>query len=817
MVKVLADIRTKLSKLQREKLSVYEKEELLVGLKGLISTAWSTDPVRRAAPTPQQEMRAGMGYLADQIYSDLPVFARRVDAALLKQGMDRLPLDKSVITFGNWMGGDRDGNPYVTSTVTREVVYMAKTIATKKYFKSVEDLMFNLSMTKCSAECAERAQAILAAEMKGPAAIAAERQRRGYTDSWKVIDGKLEPYRVILAELRDKLYDTAQALERIVSGVDDQLDMTDPSVIKHKDELLEPLKFCYASLIEVGDSKVANAALLDLIRQAQCFGLTLAKFDIRQESERHSDAIDAITQHYGLGSYNTWDEEKKIEYLAGELENKRPLIPTSGFVCTAEVQEVLDTFKMIGHLQTVCPGSLGIHNISMAETASDILEVMLLQLESGCPPESVMKIAPLFERGDDLNRSPEVLRRLLSVPWYLNKINGVQHIMVGYSDSGKDAGRMAAAWALYEAQEKVTQVAKEFGVSLTMFHGRGGTVGRGGGPAHIAIMSQPGGSISGTMRLTIQGELIEQSFSDLDSTLRTLEMHTAAVLEHTLKPPAGPAQESWREVMTGMALSSSTRYRGIVFKNPDFNPYFGQCSLAAEAGSLNIGSRPAKRKKSPSVGALRAIPWIFAWTQNQFHIPVWLGINTCLQKVIDDGKLETLQQMYQQWPFFKVTLDMVETVLSKANLKIAGYYEQVLVEEKLKKLGGELRGDLAATKTAVLEVTQHGDPLMHPMAKSADGNGTDPVLQKQHGEKWAMRSNYVLPLNILEVAFLQRNREREAADAAGVAYVPTLAWAKQMLTKHPDTYVSSVADTLVIAIKGVAAGMQVTRCYGGTG
>ena len=247
---------------------------------------------------------------------------------------------------------------------------------------------------------------------------------------------------------------------------------------------------CYQSLKAVGDASVADGFLLDLIRQVNCFGLSLVKLDIRQESDRHADAMDAITRHIGLGSYNEWDEEKRTAFLASELEGKRPLI-ANDLECSAEVREVLDTFKMIAHLQKVTPGSLGTYVISMATVASDVLAVVLLQRECGGDAKNLLRVAPLFERLDDLRDGPSQLRRLFSVPWYHKHIDGFQEVMIGYSDSGKDAGRLAAAWALYEGQEMATHVGNEFGVKLTLFHGRGGTVGRGGGPSHLAIMSQP--------------------------------------------------------------------------------------------------------------------------------------------------------------------------------------------------------------------------------------------------------------------------------------------------------------------------------------
>lgn len=493
MLKNFGKIRKNLLDLQRSRLSGYERAELLESLRSAIQAAWRTDEIRRSPPKPQDEMRQGLSYFNDTIFVGLPKFMRRMDSALINQGLPRMPLEHSIVRFSSWMGGDRDGNPFVTATCTRDVVYLARITAVNLYFTSIQNLMFHLSMWRCTAGFKERVMAIL--EGQDEHVIYDMRKRRNYSDFWRPIAPE-EPYRAILAEVRDKLYNTREALQNVIAGKAKALDPNDDSIYCDKDALLEPLTACYESLSEVGDAAVADGYLLDLIRQVNCFGLCLVKLDIRQESDRHADAMDAITRHIGLGSFNEWDEKKKLEFLVAELEGKRPLVPRD-LECSADVREVLDTMEMIGHLQKVCPGSLGTYVISMTTTASDVLTVVLLQRECGGDVENLLPVAPLFERLDDLRDGPAQLRKLFSIPWYHKHIAGHQEVMIGYSDSGKDAGRMAAAWALYEGQEKATHVGDEFGVKLTLFHGRGGTVGRGGGPSHLAIMSQPPATING--------------------------------------------------------------------------------------------------------------------------------------------------------------------------------------------------------------------------------------------------------------------------------------------------------------------------------
>jgi phosphoenolpyruvate carboxylase len=807
MLKSFGKIREKLLQLQRFRLSHYERAEVLDEIRSSVAAAWRTDEIRRTPPKPQDEMRQGLTYFQQTIWDGIPTFMRRVDTSLLANGCPRLPLDRSLVTFGSWMGGDRDGNPYVTSTCTRDVVLLARVQGVNLLFHAIQRLIFELSMWRCNVVVKELASNILENSESDKQKVFEERKKRNYDDFWKAIPSH-EPYRVILAELRDKLYNTREALQRAIADPDVTIDMHDDSIIRHKEELFEPLVACYESLIEVGDGQIANAYLLDVIRQVQCFGLGLVKLDIRQESDRHAEAIDAVTRFIGLGSYLEWSEEKKIEWLTSELNSKRPLLP-HGLECSAEVQEVLDTCKMIAHLQQTCPGSLGTYVISMATCASDVLGVVLLQRECGCRKEDLLRVAPLFERLDDLNDAPRVLRQLFSVPWYHDHISGFQEVMIGYSDSGKDAGRMAAAWALYDGQEKVVQAGKEFDVALTLFHGRGGTVGRGGGPAHIAMLSQPPGTVNGSIRVTVQGEVIETDFGEKENCFHTLDLYTASVLEHTLNPPSHPRQE-WREIMDKMSEYSCAQYRKTVFQTPEFVGYFGQATPGAELGSLNIGSRPAKRKPNAGVTALRAIPWIFAWTQSRFHLPVWLGISASFQKLIDDGELDTLREMYKSWPFFEVTIDLVEMVLAKADPLVVQYYERALVDETLHEFGASLRNDLQNSINCILAVSEHAGLLTKPEKIEASAEAAMAMHEKL-AYKLLKRSLFITPLNICQVRYLA---EARAIENATEAEMPDMAKLKiTLLEGYPfqDTnYKGAVNDVLKITMKGIAAGMQNT-------
>ncbi|GJR41636.1 phosphoenolpyruvate carboxylase 2 [Tanacetum coccineum] len=407
------------------------------------------------------------------------------------------------------------------------------------------------------------------------------------------------------------------------------------------------------TLVDCGDQTIADGSLLDFLRQVCTFGLSFVRLDIRQESDRHTDVIDAITKHLEIGSYRNWSEEQRQEWLLAQLNSTRPLYG-SDFSKTKEISDVLDTFEVISKLPS---DSFGAYIISMATAPSDVLAVELLQHD--CRLKNPLRVVPLFEKLDDLKAAPAAMARLFSIDWYKNRINGKQEVMIGYSDSGKDAGRCTAAWQLYVAQEALMLTAKQFGVKLTMFHGRGGTVGRGGGPTHLAILSQPPDTINGSLRVTVQGEVIEQSFGEERLCFRTLQRFTAATLEHGMNPPISPKPE-WRALMDELAATPELEY-----------------------GRMNIGSRPSKRKPSGGIESLRAIPWIFSWTQTRFHLPVyWLAIGAAFNQAMNGREesrnaeemyksghsLETFDVVWQLRPMYEETKNLLLLIAGHKHL-----------------------------------------------------------------------------------------------------------------------------------------------------
>ncbi|KAL1066744.1 hypothetical protein V6Z11_D12G081700 [Gossypium hirsutum] len=737
-------IRECLTQLYAKDITPDDKQELDEALQREIQAAFRTDEIRRNPPTPQDEMRAGMSYFHETIWK---------------------------------------GNPWVTPEVTRDVCLLARMMAANLYFSQIEDLMFELSMWRCNDELRLRADVLLRSSRK---------DAKHYIEFWKRIPPN-EPYRVILGDLRDKLYNTRErARNLLANGISD---IPEEVTFTNVEQFLEPLELCYRSLCACGDRSIADGSLLDFLRQVSTFGLSLVRLDIRQESDRHTDVLDAITKHLDIGSYREWPEERRQEWLLSELRGKRPLFGPD-LPKTEEVADVLNTFHVISELP---PDNFGAYIISMATTPSDVLAVELLQRE--CHVKQPLRVVPLFEKLADLEAAPAAVARLFSIDWYINRINGKQEVMIGYSDSGKDAGRLSAAWQLYKTQEELVKVAKQYGVKLTMFHGRGGTVGRGGGPTHLAILSQPPDTINGSLRVTVQGEVIEQSFGEEHLCFRALQRFTAATLEHGMHPPVSPKPE-WRALMDEMAVVATKEYRSVVFQEPRFVEYFRLATPELEYGRMNIGSRPSKRKPSGGIETLRAIPWIFAWTQTRFHLPVWLGFGAAIKHVIDKDKknLQILQTMYNQWPFFKVTMDLIEMVFSKGNPGIAALYEKLLVSQDLWPFGQKLRTNYEDTKRLVLEAAGHKDLL--------EG---DPYLK----QRLRLRDAYITTLNVCQAYTLKRIRDPDYHTKVK----PPLAKqstqsrkpAAELVNLNPKSeYAPGIEDTLILTMKGIAAGMQNT-------
>lgn len=725
----LVQINKCLSQLEISDLSAKERSTVERRLEQLIAQSWHSDVIRQQRPTPLDEAKWGYAVIENSLWHAVPEFLRQFDQKLNQHLDDRLAIDAAPIQISSWMGGDRDGNPFVTSTVTREVLLLARWKAAELYLADVQELIRELSMTRCN-------------------------------DTLRaMVDDQHEPYRALLKPLRKTLTNT---LDYLSASINNQ-HAEDTDILTHLDQLWQPLHTCYQSLHDCGMAIIADGQLLDTLRRVRCFGVNLIKLDIRQESNRHADVISEVTRYLGMGDYSQWSEPDKQAFLINELNSKRPLLPRN-WEPSEQVKEVLDTCRVIAQQPKE---SLGVYVISMARTASDVLAVHLLLKETGCPYR--LNVCPLFETLDDLNNAQQVISQLFNIDWYRGFIQNFQMVMIGYSDSAKDAGVMAAGWAQYRAMESLVSLCEESNVNLVLFHGRGGSIGRGGAPAHAALLSQPPRSLKGGLRVTEQGEMIRFKLGLPDVAINSLKLYASAILEANLMPPPEPKQE-WRDLMETLTEVSCEAYRDVVKNNPDFVPYFRSTTPELELGKLPLGSRPSKRNPNGGVESLRAIPWIFAWSQNRLLLPAWLGAGQAIQFSIDTGHLKQLEQMCREWPFFSTRLGMLEMVFTKTNPSISQYYDEKLVDPSLWPLGEQLRARLAQDIKAVLMV-ENSD---HLMAQNPWG-----------AESIRLRNIYVEPLNMLQAELLSRTRTAEQ--------------------ETPE-----LDEALMVTIAGIAAGMRNT-------
>lgn len=721
--------------LDQTDLAPYRREQLLHRLRQLVVQYWFTDEIRKRRPTPEEEAKWGNDVVESSLWYAVPAFVRELNVQLsaVLEGYT-LPLTARPIQFTAWMGGDRDGNPNVTARVTQIVLLMNRRRAAKLFLQDIEELVRELSMSTCTPEFFAYV---------------------GCRDDQ-------EPYRELMRSLRHKLRNTYDYLNSCIE--EGKLYPRPSDTLWDNHELWEPLYECYKSLKACGMGIIAEDKLMDTLRRVQCFGLTLVKTDIRQESSRHTEAISEVARYLGIGDYASWSEEEKQAFLIRELASRRPLIPRD-WTPSADTAEVLDTCRLIAQTPE---GVIPVYLISMTQYPSDVLAVHLLLKEAGCPYR--LPVGPLFETLEDLKNAADVMRQLFSIGWYRGIIDNKQMVMIGYSDSAKDAGALAAGWGQYCGQEELIKVCEDAGVRLTLFHGRGGTIGRGGGPAKTALFSQPPGSLRGGLRVTVQGEMIRFKFGQVGTALRTLDLYLEAILLANLLPPPIPRDE-WRAMMDKLRDSSCQIYQSVVRGNPDFIAYFDQATPISELSKLPIGSRPAKRRSAPTVDSLRAIPWIFSWSQNRLMLPSWLGAGEALQQAIDEGELPLLEQMYEEWPFFRTRISMLEMVYAKSEADIAEAYDRRLVAEPLRYLGEDMRRRLERDTQTILSIS-HDQTLMDDIQGSS---------LAQDGI--ALRNSFILPLNFLQIELLHRARQAET---------PSL----------------DVELALMVTISGIAAGVR---------
>jgi phosphoenolpyruvate carboxylase len=744
------------------------QERLETRMASLVTLLWRTDEIRHRAPTVLDEASQVLQTLKTMVAPELPRAFASLDEALRRTYGVPLPDDAVPIRLGSWVGGDRDGNPHVTPEDTAAVFQMHESLALELHEAALVDLARRLSLTDRWGHAAQLLTDGLTADTLAFPEVAAETARRNAH----------EPYRRKLTFMLERLRRRAagrSAAEGAYAG---------------PDELLRDLSLVERSLAEARGERLATEFVRPVRWQVQALGFHMAKLDLRDHARSQVEALDEITRSVGVipAGYAALDETSRLAFLVGELHSHRQLVPADRRF-SEPTRRSLALFDVVAEAhRRLGAAACDRFIVSMTASPSDLLAPMLLAREAGLvragedgrPAASTLQFVPLFETLADLEAAPRILDALLSIPIFrecLDGQGGVQEIMLGYSDSNKDVGILTANWVLFQAQRALWSVARKHGIDLMLFHGRGGTVARGGGSAHFAILAQPAGTVGGHMKLTEQGEMISFKYGLRPVAFRTLELTAGAVLEATLGsgPPDAP---EWESAMHELSASAGRFYRATIHDDPRLAAFFARVTPVEELGRMKIGSRPARRSaRSRGIEDLRAIPWSFGWTQARYILPGWFGVGYALASFVaeHDERLAFLRRMYAAWPFFRTLIDNVEMTLAKSDLGIAERYVRALdPSDDALQLHSHIATEHARAVTMVLAVTEQTELL--------DRN---PVLQRSI----QVRNPYVDPLSLLQVELLRRARGAEPSD---------------------ERAVEDLQHALLLTIDAIAAGMRNT-------
>ncbi len=707
-------------------------------LTATIAELWSSEEIRAVSPTVLDEVRAGLVYFGSTLVHVVPRLYRDLEEALAEAYPSFTFAVPSFLTFGSWMGGDRDGNPNVTPTTTVEALGVMREAALRILEERVTELAGRISVSTWTAGPATLLEPALAEGRERFPDLAATLARLNAG----------EPYRQFLTLVRERLRATRREGEHAYATVE---------------EFVADLRLVEQSLVAQRGGLIAAGDLHDVIRQAEVFGFHFATLDIRDHAKRHETALTEVLALTGVEpGYRDVPELDRVALLAREIANPRPLIPVDLAALGSEAREVVETFRTVHRLLTGAhQGAITTYVISATEAASDALETLLLMKEAQlCEPGgggARLRIAPLFEQGETLRQAPATMNVLLAQPVYraaLAAHGDVQEVMIGYSDSNKDVGYLASSWALHEAQRELAAQLQAAGVQPTFFHGRGGSIGRGGGPTNVAILAQPAGTVAGRIKLTEQGEVISARYATPEIAHRELELVAGAVLVSTVGALPQPDPErlaAFTRAMRQIAERSAAVYRDLVYGDPDFVAFFQQATPIEEIAGLQLGSRPARRTASVQIEDLRAIPWVFSWTQIRGLLPGWYGLGSGLAAGRDAFGLDLLREMDAGWPFFGALLSNAELALAKADLGIAERYVALVEPAELRdRIWGRVRAEFEVSRDLVLAVTGQ-DRLLD----------RDPVLQRSIER----RNPYVDPLSFIQIDLLRRLRQDGSSDA----------------------------------------------------
>jgi phosphoenolpyruvate carboxylase len=739
-------------RLDVQRIGKIERDEIVNELRNQIQILWKTDEVRVHKPSVEDEIRNGLFYFRECLFQAVPRVYRYLEKSFYRvYGNEHRLQTPSMLKFGSWIGGDRDGNPFVKPQTTRFALRMHMHEVLCEYLRRVEDLRGKLTYSSRLVRPSQAFIDDLDNVVKQCPQICGDRPDRFLH----------EPYRRKLVFMRNRLRHNLQLTNARLDHPDTANADDYPCRYRNQQEFIDDLKLIGDSLASHGDANIARDDLQDLMRLAETFGFYLLHLDIRQESTRHSDAVLNLCRRTGIhGDYASLDEEARIALLCRLLQAAPVAIDREGLdEATLETLQVLDV--MADMRDEVSADAFGTYVISMTHTASHILELMWLASLCGLAGHvngawhCHIRISPLFETIDDLTRIEEVMTRLLDEPVYLSLLRAsgnLQEIMLGYSDSCKDGGILASVWSLYEAQQKIMRIAGRHGVACRLFHGRGGTLGRGGGPTHDAILSQPAGTVHGQIKFTEQGEVLSYKYSNEETAVYELSMGLTGLLKASLSlvQTQTDSGDEYASIMSSLATQGEQAYRDLIDRTGGLLDYFYEATPVSEIGLLNIGSRPSHRKKQDrSKSSIRAIPWVFGWAQSRHTLPAWYGIGTALASYArqDSGNLDRLRQMYHRWPFFRALLSNTQMSLAKAEMDIAQEYIQ-------------LAEDQAMARSVFARIRAEHDltlDLVHKVAGIRCLLEENPTLALS----LSRRDPYMDPLNHVQITLLKRTRAKD--------------------------------------------------------
>jgi phosphoenolpyruvate carboxylase len=795
----------------------WEATELRSQLIEEIRLWWRTDELHQFKPSVLDEVDYALHYFQEVLFDGIPDLYQRFKYALATTFPRLEPPSKNFCKFGSWVGADRDGNPSVTPEITWQTACYQRKMVLEKYITSVKQLRELLSVSQ---HCSDVLPDLLES-------LELEQSQLSEVYDELALRYLQEPYRMKLSYVLKRLENTRDRNLTLYKG--EVLQNNNTAIYDSGDDFLAELRLIQRNLSETG---LSCRELENLICQVEIYGFNLTHLDIRQESSRHSDALNEILEYLGIldTAYDDLEEAQKVAWLTAELKTRRPLIPAE-LPFSDKTNDIIQTLRVVRSLQqefgfNICQTYI----ISMCRQVSDVLEVLLLAKETGLydPGTAIgtIQVVPLFETVEDLQRSCSVMRELFELPLYRALLAGgynseknhhkspakkivdikhpeqnrkpllrspltpnLQEVMLGYSDSNKDSGFLSSNWEIHKAQKSLQEIAEQYGLSLRIFHGRGGSVGRGGGPAYEAILAQPGHSINGRIKITEQGEVLASKYSLRDLALYHLETMTTAVIQASLLGIGLDNIEPWNEIMEELAARSRTHYRALIYEQPDFIDFFHSCTPIEEISQLQISSRPARRPSGKKdLSSLRAIPWVFSWTQTRFLLPSWYGVGTALQEFLNEEPEEHMNLLgyfYAKWPFFKMVISKAEMTLAKVDIQMAHQYVQELSkpEDKVRfeKVFQQIADEFYLTRDLVLKITGHQGLL--------DG---DPVLQRSV----QLRNGTIVPLGFIQVSLLKRLRHSKNTFTSGVIQS---RYSKGELLRGA-----------LLTINGIAAGMRNT-------